>query len=87
MNDQHDQPDQPDPTPDPHHDTDDRPDVRAASREAANYRRRLRATEIERDQLRDQLDRVQRAEVERRAADRFAASAPNAATRRRDHEC
>jgi hypothetical protein len=37
------------------------------SREAASYRRRLRDTEVERDQLRDQLDRVQRAEVERLA--------------------
>jgi hypothetical protein len=37
------------------------------SREAASYRRRLRDTEAERDQLRDQLDRLQRAEVERLA--------------------
>ncbi len=37
------------------------------SREAAGYRRRLRDTETERDQLREQLDRVQRAEVERLA--------------------
>ena len=37
------------------------------SREAANYRRRLRDTEVERDSLRDQLDRHQRIEVERLA--------------------
>jgi hypothetical protein len=40
---------------------------RYLSREAANYRRRLRDTEAERDQLREQLDRLQRAEVERLA--------------------
>jgi hypothetical protein len=37
------------------------------SREAANYRRRLRETEQERDQLRTLLDDLQRAEVERLA--------------------
>lgn len=41
---------------------------RYLSREAAGYRRRLRETETERDQLREQLDRVQRAEVERLAS-------------------
>ena len=41
---------------------------RYLSREAANYRRRLRDTEAERDSLREQLDRVQTAEVERLAA-------------------
>ncbi|MGZ4185011.1 MAG: hypothetical protein ACXVSF_06460 [Solirubrobacteraceae bacterium] len=40
---------------------------RFMSREAATYRRRLRETESERDSLREQLDRVQRAEVERLA--------------------
>jgi hypothetical protein len=39
------------------------------SREAASYRRRLRDTEAERDQLRTQLDRLQSAEVERLAGD------------------
>ena len=38
------------------------------SREAASYRRRLRETEAERDQLREQLDRCRRAEVERLAS-------------------
>jgi hypothetical protein len=41
---------------------------RYVSREAASYRRRLRETEAERDRLREQLDRVQRAEVERLAS-------------------
>jgi hypothetical protein len=40
---------------------------RYLSREAANYRRRLRETETERDELRARLDRVQSAEVERLA--------------------
>jgi hypothetical protein len=40
---------------------------RYLSREAASYRRRLRETETERDQLRTQLDRLQTAEVERLA--------------------
>ena len=43
-------------------------DGRILSREAATYRRRLRDTESERDQLREQLDRLQRAEVERLAS-------------------
>jgi hypothetical protein len=38
---------------------------RTLSREAASYRRRLREAEQERDSLRDQLDRLQTAEVER----------------------
>lgn len=41
---------------------------RYLSREAAAYRRRLRDAEAERDQLREQLERVQTAEVERLAA-------------------
>ena len=41
---------------------------RYLSREAAGYRRRLRETEAERDQLRAQLDRLQTAEVERLAS-------------------
>ena len=40
---------------------------RYLSREAATYRRRLRETETERDALREQLDRLQTAEVERLA--------------------
>jgi hypothetical protein len=40
---------------------------RYLSREAAGYRRRLRETETERDQLRAQLDRHQTVEVERLA--------------------
>jgi hypothetical protein len=42
---------------------------RYLSREAASYRRRLRETESERDQLRERLDRLQTAEVERIASD------------------
>jgi hypothetical protein len=41
---------------------------RYLSREAASYRRRLRDTETERDQLRERLDRLQTAEVERLAS-------------------
>ena len=41
---------------------------RILSREAAGYRRRLRETEAERDTLREQLDRLQRSEVERLAS-------------------
>ena len=41
---------------------------RYLSREAATYRRRLRETEAERDQLRSTLDELQRGEVERLAA-------------------
>ncbi len=40
---------------------------RDLNREAAGYRRRLRETEAERNQLRAQLDELQRAEVERLA--------------------
>jgi hypothetical protein len=47
------------------------PEERSPNREAANYRRRLRQTEAERDALRTQLDAVQRAEVERRAVESF----------------
>jgi hypothetical protein len=42
---------------------------RYLSREAASYRRRLRETETERDGLRERLERYERAEVERVAAD------------------
>jgi hypothetical protein len=51
--------------------TDDERDEsgRYLSREAASYRRRLRETESERDSLRERLDRLQTAEVERIAAD------------------
>lgn len=41
----------------------------ASSREAARYRRRLRTTEGERDQLAGKVERLQRAEVARLAAD------------------
>lgn len=41
---------------------------RYLSREAASYRRRLRDTEQERDQLRERLERYERAEVERLAS-------------------
>ena len=41
---------------------------RYLSKEAATYRRRLRDTEAERDQLREQLDRLQTAEAERLAS-------------------
>lgn len=40
--------------------------------EAANYRRRLRETETERDTLREQVTGFRRAEVERLAAERLA---------------
>jgi hypothetical protein len=42
---------------------------RYLSREAASYRRRLRETEHEHDELRTQLDRLQTGEVERLAGD------------------
>jgi hypothetical protein len=42
---------------------------RYLSREAASYRRRLRETETERDDLRTRLERYERAEVERFASD------------------
>jgi hypothetical protein len=42
---------------------------RYLSREAAGYRRRLRETETERDQLRTRLESYERAEVERLAGD------------------
>jgi hypothetical protein len=41
---------------------------RSLSREAASYRRRLRETEAQRDALREQLDRIQTADVERIAS-------------------
>jgi hypothetical protein len=43
-------------------------DGRYLSREAASYRRRLREAEAERDQLREQVDRLQRVEVARIAS-------------------
>ena len=43
-------------------------DGRLLSREAARYRTQLRETQAERDSLREQLDRVQRADVERMAS-------------------
>ena len=42
-------------------------DGRLLSREAASYRRQLRDTQAERDSLSEQLQRVQRAEIERLA--------------------
>ena len=45
---------------------------KGANHEAAKYRRQLRAAETERDTLREQLAAVQRAEVERLAADHLA---------------
>jgi len=46
----------------------DPPDVAAVRREAANYRRRLRDVELERDQLRGRVDEFERGTVERIAA-------------------
>lgn len=43
-----------------------------ANSEAARYRRRLRDTEAERDTLKTRLEALQRGEVERLIADRFA---------------
>jgi hypothetical protein len=45
------------------------PESGAHSREAANYRRRLRDVEAERDGLRGRVDQLERAEVERVAAE------------------
>lgn len=45
------------------------PDAARESREAANYRRRLRDVEAERDGLRERVDQLERAEVERIAAE------------------
>ncbi len=44
----------------------------SARKEAAQYRRRLRAAEAERDQARTDLEAMQRAEVERAAGERLA---------------
>lgn len=44
----------------------------SANGEAARYRRRLRDTETERDTLKARLETLQRGEVERLIADRFA---------------
>jgi hypothetical protein len=49
------------------------PATRAARREAASYRTRLRETEAERDTLRERVDRADRAEAERIAAAELAA--------------
>ncbi len=46
----------------------DEPDDAQGGKEAAKYRRRLRETEAERDQLRERLDSLQRTEVERIAS-------------------
>lgn len=58
-------------TPEPHvnEDQDDEDDAGdGPGREAAKYRRRLRDTEAERDRLAEQVESLQRAEVERLAA-------------------
>ena len=47
---------------------DDQPEDRTGSREAAKYRRQLRATETERDQLRDQMAAQRRAFIDWRSA-------------------
>jgi hypothetical protein len=48
------------------------PDRDNANREAARYRRKLRETESQRDQLAARLEVLQRAEVERQAANTLA---------------
>lgn len=53
----------------------DQPDGSTANREAAGYRRRLRETESQRDNLTAQVQRLQRAEVERIAGKRLAVAA------------
>jgi hypothetical protein len=59
----------PDPPADPTSPVDgDPPDLAAVRREAAGYRTRLRDTEQERDQLRDRVEAMERADVERIAA-------------------
>ena len=55
----------------PSADQGDRTELSAVRREAANYRRRLRDTEAERDELRARVDDYDRREVERLAADRL----------------
>lgn len=50
-------------------------DVAALSREAATRRRQLRETEAERDALRTRVDGYDKAEIERRAAERMASPA------------
>ena len=50
-------------------------DVAAVRREAANYRRQLRAAERERDALREQVDRRDRADAERLAGQTLASGA------------
>lgn len=54
---------------------DGEPEGGGGNREAAGYRRRLRAAEGERDTLAGRIERYQRAEVERLAADRLAVPA------------
>ena len=56
------EPTEAEPTPEAAEDTEE---PHGGNAEAAKYRRRARAAEIERDSLRDQLAAVQRAEVER----------------------
>lgn len=62
-------------------------DVAALRREAAQRRRQLRTVEQERDQLRERVDRLDRAEVERRAAVRFTKAPARVAGRLRGHPC
>ena len=62
-----------DPTPDPQNADQQRdPEPAESANEAAKYRRKLRATEAERDQLQARLDHLQKSEVQRLAADRLA---------------
>lgn len=56
------------PTDDPQDDDQDDQGQEHPAREAAKYRRRLRDTEAERDQLRGQLETMRKAEAERIAA-------------------
>lgn len=62
------------PAPEPQDAADAEPssDVSALRREAASYRRRLRAVEAERDALVAQVDARDRADVERLASDKLA---------------
>lgn len=57
--------------------TDDRPETEATetesgNSEAAKYRRRLRDTESERDQLAERVQRMQRSQIERQIADQLS---------------
>ena len=62
--------DEPSPTPEP--ETAPEPEGRDPNAEAAKYRRRLRETEAQRDELASRLDATHRALVEQQAADLFA---------------